>query len=282
MLYQQLEAFTACWAKTRLGKVKLTCGLKIRHRLGKLWKGLRLTHREENFCLNPKYRCFAILSRRCKKPAIKRYFCSQSRHLLCRLWIIVVGAFEASLTKLTHSQRLEHLSLNQACRPGMKGKCTRPSILQISLFLTPALLAQIWFRFKKKKKSCWERPMAAIGRKIGSACAGRPPVISHVIGSLNFKLMPSRQSRRSPREQWVISRSDVGARAGEKNCLCKPSRSGAHNNTAFYSLASRWSDLTKLHQNRAPPLSWNDAESKDDDGWGGKSAGGHSWHNALD
>ena len=148
------EAFTACLAKTRLGKVKLTCGLKIRHRLGKLWKGLRLTHREENFCLTPKYRCSAILSRRCKKPAIKRYFCSQSRHLLCRLWIIVVGASEASLTKLTHSQRLEHLSLNQACRPGMKGKCTRPSILQISLFLTPALLAQIWFifRFKKRKK----------------------------------------------------------------------------------------------------------------------------------
>ena len=89
-----------------------------------------------------------------KKPAIKRYFCSQNRHLLCRLWIIVVGAFEASLTKLTHSQRLEHLSLNQACRPGMKGKCTRPSILQISLFLTSALVAQIWFifRFKKKKK----------------------------------------------------------------------------------------------------------------------------------
>ena len=35
--------------------------------------------------------------------------------------------------------------------------------------------------------------MAAIGRKIGSACAGRQPVISHVIGSLNFKPMPSRR-----------------------------------------------------------------------------------------
>ena len=41
---------------------------------------------------------------------------------------------------------------------------------------------------KSLKESRERRAMGEIGRKMGSACAAaRPPVISHVIGSVKFK-----------------------------------------------------------------------------------------------
>ena len=160
-----------------------------------------MTHREENFCLNPKYRCFAILSRRSRRS--KDIFA-----LRADTYFSALDHCCGSLRSLSHQINPQPatgtLVIKPSVPPGNEGKMHKT--IHSSDFFVPNISTcgpnMIHISFKKKRgKNCWERPMAAIGRKIGSACAGRQPVISHVIGSLNFKLMPSRQSRRSPREQ---------------------------------------------------------------------------------